>query len=217
MHIEQLTALFLPPTQPAAGSTRGAGGRCDNLSWAEEQSTAIAAFGKSQSYARSRIRGPFPNRWHWLRQKVVRYPMCELLRAVACYRCRMPDRKTGFRYSQIRAAVGGIGDRFLSMARFLHWSQFRTNRSGFEDSFRLASYDRRGIYGKFASRKKQVSSNSDLRARCKLHIPDFFSCISARNDVLVFRNKLAVTNHLSPDLVRWRRAVSWFCCHRPVS
>src|ERR1039457_7020873 len=49
------------------------------------------------------------------------------------------------------------------------------------------------------------------------HHCKFFSCISPRNSVLVFRNKFSGNDHASPDLVRWLRAVSWFCCHRPVS
>src|SRR5271166_2355795 len=86
-----------------------------------------------------------------------------------------------------------------------------------EAASRGVRYDKYFAIGKFSRHKFNRWPLSAVRAGNNFAAVQLFSCISPRDSVLVFRNKFSGDGHASSDLVRWLRAVSWFCRHRPVS
>src|SRR5208283_893047 len=84
-----------------------------------------------------------------------------------------------------------------------------------EAASRGARYDKYFAIGKFSRHIVSPGYCRSMHAGNNLaSLPNFFLHFSPQWCFSISQQVFG-DDHLSPDLVRWLQAVSWFCCHRP--
>jgi hypothetical protein len=86
-----------------------------------------------------------------------------------------------------------------------------------EAASRGVRYDKYFAIGKFSRHIFNRRLLSAMRAKNNLASLQFFFLAFPPQWCFIILQQASGDDHLSPDLGRWLRSVSWFCCHRPVS